>query len=72
MQIAAPFLTPENLAELWCRGGRSRAEDAGKRGRQDEVEVAGSDYKLKSSRSRRVWVRLTGTSVCALSFMRNW
>jgi len=29
-------------------------------------------YKLNSSRSRRVCARLTGISVCRLSFMRSW
>ena len=29
-------------------------------------------YRLNSSRSRRVWARLTGISVCFLSSMRNW
>ena len=29
-------------------------------------------YKLNSSRSRLVCARLTGISVCCLSFMRSW
>ena len=32
----------------------------------------GAGYSLKSSRRRRVCTRLTGTSVCFLSSMRNW
>jgi len=35
-------------------------------------EVQGRNYKLKSSRRRRVWARLTGISVCFLSVMRSW
>ncbi len=29
-------------------------------------------YRLNSSRSRLVWARLTGISVCRRSSMRNW
>lgn len=33
---------------------------------------AAPNYNLSSSRSRLVWTRLTGTSVCFLSSMRSW
>jgi len=31
-----------------------------------------TSYRLNSSLSRLVWARLTGISVCFLSFMRSW
>ena len=32
----------------------------------------GEDHSPKSSRSRLVWARLTGISVCFLSSIRSW
>ena len=34
--------------------------------------IRGVFYRLNSSRRRFVWARLTGISVCFLSFMRSW